>query len=238
MAQRTHCMPKTFSVALELCLLGATPCALVWCALTGFAGSAGISFATTVLSLVCMFASFEQSAPKLRQLMPTCVLAAAAAAGRILFAPIPDVKPVSAIAVVAGACLGRRSGFVVGALAALLSNAFFGQGPWTPWQMYAWGAIGYMAGLIAKKGWFNRKPLLYAYGLASGLFYGAILNAFYIVGYVHPITAATIVAALAAALPLDILHGVATLGFLALIWESWGTKIKRCVIRYGLSAEG
>ena len=77
----------------------------------------------------------------LRQIMPTLVLAALAAAGRILFGPIPDFKPVSAIAIIAGATLGRRNGFMVGALAALTSNFFFGQGMWTPWQMYAWGEI-------------------------------------------------------------------------------------------------
>ena len=74
--------------------------------------------------------------------MPTLVLAALAAAGRILFGPIPDFKPVSAIAIIAGATLGRRNGFMVGALAALTSNFFFGQGMWTPWQMYAWGLGG------------------------------------------------------------------------------------------------
>ena len=75
--------------------------------------------------------------------MPTVVLAALAAAGRILFAPIPDFKPVSAIAIIAGVAFGRKSGFMVGSLAALASNFFFGQGVWTPWQMYAWGLVGY-----------------------------------------------------------------------------------------------
>ncbi|MFR3452057.1 MAG: ECF transporter S component [Collinsella sp.] len=76
--------------------------------------------------------------------MPTLVLAACAAAGRILFAPIPDFKPLSAIAIIAGATLGPRNGFMVGALAALTSNFFFGQGLWSPWQMYAWGVVGYV----------------------------------------------------------------------------------------------
>ena len=69
-------------------------------------------------------------------------LAAAAAGGRILFAAIPGVQPVTVIAVAAGAALGARAGFGVGALAALVSNFFLGQGPWTPWQMLAWGGCG------------------------------------------------------------------------------------------------
>ena len=87
------------------------------------------------LVLALFFAGYEASRPGLRQIMPTLVLAALAAAGRILFGPIPDFKPVSAIAIIAGATLGRRNGFMVGALAALTSNFFFGQGMWTPWQM-------------------------------------------------------------------------------------------------------
>ncbi len=75
--------------------------------------------------LALFFAGYETSRPGLRQIMPTLVLAALAAAGRILFGPIPDFKPVSAIAIIAGATLGRRNGFMVGALAALTSNFFW-----------------------------------------------------------------------------------------------------------------
>ena len=76
-------------------------------------------------------------------------LAAAAAGGRILFAAIPGVQPVTVIAVAAGAALGARAGFGVGALAALVSNFFLGQGPWTPWQMLAWGGCGVVGALAA-----------------------------------------------------------------------------------------
>jgi energy-coupling factor transport system substrate-specific component len=76
-------------------------------------------------------------------------LAAAAAGGRVLFAAVPGVQPVTVIAVAAGAALGARAGFGVGALAALVSNFFLGQGPWTPWQMLAWGGCGVVGALAA-----------------------------------------------------------------------------------------
>jgi energy-coupling factor transport system substrate-specific component len=76
-------------------------------------------------------------------------LAAAAAGGRLLFAAIPGVQPVTVVAVAAGAALGARAGFGVGALAALVSNFFLGQGPWTPWQMLAWGGCGVVGALAA-----------------------------------------------------------------------------------------
>ena len=132
--------------ALEVPALLAVPTAMVALALAGVPATAGLTLAVALLAVGLMLASFEASRPALRQLMPTVVLAAVAAAGRVLFSPIPDVKPVSAVAIVAGAALGRRSGFAVGAVAALVSNFFFGQGPWTPWQMYAWGLVGYVGG--------------------------------------------------------------------------------------------
>ena len=93
----------------------------------GIAQAALLMLAMVALVLALFFAGYEASRPGLRQIMPTLVLAALAAAGRILFGPIPDFKPVSAIAIIAGATLGRRNGFMVGALAALTSNFFFGQ---------------------------------------------------------------------------------------------------------------
>lgn len=136
-------------IVLEALSICATPAILVACTLTDTDQTALLSLAVVLASLGVFFATYEFSAPRLRDIMPTVVLAALAAAGRILFAPIPDFKPVSAIAIIAGVVFGRKSGFMVGALAALASNFFFGQGPWTPWQMYAWGLVGYGAGLLA-----------------------------------------------------------------------------------------
>jgi energy-coupling factor transport system substrate-specific component len=82
------------------------------------------------------------SSASAKELALIATLAAAAAAGRVLFAAIPGVQPVTVIVVVAGAALGARAGIAVGATAALVSNFFLGQGPWTPWQMLAWGACG------------------------------------------------------------------------------------------------
>ena len=77
-------------------------------------------------------------------------LAALAALGRIAFAPIPNVKPTTDIVLLTGYALGGAPGFAVGAVAALASNVFFGQGPWTPWQMCAWGVVGVGGALLAR----------------------------------------------------------------------------------------
>lgn len=136
-------------IAAEIVAIAATPVVLAACAIANFDQTALLTLVVVLASMGIFFASYEASRPRLRDIMPTVVLAALAAVGRILFAPIPDFKPVSAIAIIAGIAFGRKSGFMVGALAALASNFFFGQGPWTPWQMYAWGLVGYGAGLLA-----------------------------------------------------------------------------------------
>lgn len=227
-------LARTLS-ALEVPALLAVPAAMVGLAVAGVDASAGLTLVVALLALGLLLASFEASRPALRQLMPTAVLAAVAAAGRVLFAPVPDVKPVSAIAIVAGASLGRRGGFVVGAVAALVSNAFFGQGPWTPWQMYAWGLVGYVGGVLSDHGLLGRPAVLYGWGFASGIVYGLLLNGYYVLGYVKPLTVPSVLAACAASLPLDVTHGAATVAFLVAIWAPWGRAIRRVVAKYDLS---
>lgn len=224
-------IPRT----LEPLALAAVPLSMAVCALLDIEATAGLTMLVVVLALLLVFAGYESSRPALRQVMPTVVLASLAAAGRVLLAPLPDAKPVSAIAIVAGSMLGRRNGFMVGALAALVSNAFLGQGAWTPWQMYAWGLVGYLAGVLADTGALRHRWVLLAYGFVSALLYGAILNGWYVLGFVRPLTAAGAFAGYAAAVPWDVVHGLATVGFLILIWLPWDRSIRRVLAKYDLA---
>lgn len=225
---------------LEVPLLLAVPVAMLAAMVAGVEQTAFVMLAVVALVLVLFFAGYEKSRPGLRQIMPTLVLAALAAAGRILFGPIPDFKPVSAIAIIAGVTLGRRNGFMVGALAALTSNFFFGQGMWTPWQMYAWGLVGYMGGMLGAVGAFDRAdgsvrmPMLMLCGFASAMLYGTVINTYDIVGFVQPLTWAGAVARLATAVPFDVLHGISTCVFLAVLYKPWCHRINRVVRKYGL----
>ena len=218
---------------VDVLVLALTPLVLVGCAFAGMEGSAALTLLVALTSLLLMARRFEKSKPALRQVLPTVTLAALAAAGRILFAPFPDVKPVSAIATLAGAALSPRSGFMVGALGALVSNLFFGQGPWTPWQMYAWGLVGYVGGCLGRRGWLDTVGGRTVWGLASGLLYGLFLNAWHVIGFVKPLTWASALAAFGAGLPWDLLHGAATVLFLQLIWKPWGNKLRRLQSKLG-----
>ena len=222
--------------ALELPALIAVPLVLIVAAYTQVSQAALLTALACALCLLVFFASFEAGRPQLNQLMPTVVLAAVAVAGRILFAPFPDVKPVSAITIIAGAVFGRRSGFMVGALAALISNFFFGQGAWTPWQMYGWGLMGYLAGVLQEKGAFEHQTILYAYGfLAPIIEYGLLLDLWTVVGFVRPLTLELVLATFAAGFAFNLTHGVATVAFLVLLYAPWRKKLMRIKRKYGLA---
>ncbi len=135
------------------------------------------SFSILAIALAAGFAWYERARPSARLLALVATLAALAALGRVAFAPLPSVKPTTDIVLFAGYALGGAPGFVVGAVAALASNVFFGQGPFTPWQMVGWGAVGVFGAVLARM--FGRRlgrwPLAAACALA-GLAYGSFLD--------------------------------------------------------------
>ena len=135
------------------------------------------SFALLALALGAGFVWYERARPSAKVLALVATLAALAALGRVAFAPLPSVKPTTDIVLLSGYVLGGAPGFAVGSVAALASNVFFGQGPFTPWQMAAWGGVGVFGALLARL--FGRDlgrwPLAAACALA-GLAYGAFLD--------------------------------------------------------------
>jgi len=222
---------------IEVPCLVAVPATMLACAALDVDAAAGLTAAVAALAVVVLAAQVEATGPRLGQVMLVVVLGAVAAAGRIAFAAIPDVKPVSAVCIIAGATLGRRSGFATGAIAALASNAYFGQGLWTPWQMYAWGLIGYLSGALFSQQGDAPRWLMLVWGVASGLLYGLILNGWYVVGYVRPLTWAGALSAFALGIPYDVLHGLATAAFLLVLWVPWRSAIRRAVVKHGLGED-
>ena len=233
LAQNRSCQSRALKV-LEPVVLVATPIAAAWLTFAQVQGTAFLTLALVVGSILFVTMGVERSAPRLRQIMPVVVLAAVAAVGRMLFAPVPDVKPVTAIIIVAGTALGARAGFSVGALAALVSNFYFGQGAWTPLQMYAWGLVGYLAGTLTRGGLLKDLRTVCVYGFFSALLYGCILNGWHVLGFVRPLTWQSALLAYSAGFPLDVLHGTATVAFLLAIWKPWTRQINRVVAKYGL----
>ena len=218
---------------LEPILLIAIPASLLLCAYFQINNSALLSAIVAICALVPFFLRFEFQKPKLREIMPIAVLSAIGIAGRILFAAVPNFKPVTAITIVAGASFGRQAGFLVGALIALCSNIFFGQGPWTPWQMYAWGLAGYLAGVFANAGFFKHKPIVFVYGFIISLVYGFILDSWTLVGFINPISWGSAIAIYGAGLTFSLIHAIATVIFLIPVYGPWMKKFERIKQKFG-----
>ncbi|MFL5833598.1 MAG: prenyltransferase/squalene oxidase repeat-containing protein [Solirubrobacterales bacterium] len=134
------------------------------------------SFLIVGAVILAGFAWYERSRPPAQVVALVAALAALAIAGRIAFAAFPNVKPTTDIVVFAGYALGGAPGFAVGALTALVSNFWFGQGPWTPWQMAGWGLCGVLGAALALGTRNAGRLTLAAICAFAGIFYGALLN--------------------------------------------------------------
>ena len=179
---------------------------------------------------------FESRKPKARELIVISVLCAIAVAGRAAFFMLPQFKPVVALVIIAGVCFGGETGFLVGAVTGFVSSFFFGQGPWTPWQMFAFGIIGFMAGILFKKGFLRKmKSSLCIFGfLATFIIYGGIMNPASVIMYQANPTKDMIIFAYIMGWPFDIIHALGTAFFLWFISEPMIDKLERIKVKYGL----
>jgi energy-coupling factor transport system substrate-specific component len=156
-----------------LLALAAAGAAVAWTVLEPSQSALALLLVAGGLIVACA-AWLEAGPGSSKELVLIATLAAAAAAGRILFAAIPNVQPVTVTAVVAGVALGPRAGASVGALAALVSNFYLGQGAYTPWQMVAWGLCGLLGGLMAPL--LRRRLALAVFCFALGFGFDALMN--------------------------------------------------------------
>lgn len=198
-----------------------------------------VSVLLIVFTMLPFFISFEHRKPQPRELVVIASLAAIAVAGRGAFFMLPQFKPVAAIVIIAGVCFGPESGFLVGAMAAFVSNFFFGQGPWTPWQMFCFGIIGFLAGVIFGKGILPRtRAALCVYGGAAVLFlYGGIMNPCSVLMAQGTFTLSAVIASYITGFWPDVVHAGATVIFLFLIARPMMEKLDRVRIKYGLIEE-
>jgi len=179
---------------------------------------------------------FENRKPQARELVIIAVLCAIAVAGRAAFFMLPQFKPVIALVIIAGIAFGGEAGFLVGAMTGFVSNAFFGQGPWTPYQMFAFGVIGLLAGVLFRKGLLQRTPLSLAIfgAIVTFVIYGGIMNPSYVMIYQSAPTWEMLLAAYLQGIPLDLVHAAATVTFMLIISKPMLQKLDRIKVKYGL----
>lgn len=196
-----------------------------------------VSLLMVVYAMVPFMVGFERRKPKAREIVIIAVLIAVAVVGRAAFFMIPNFKPIVAIVIISGVALGRESGFLIGAMAAFVSNFLFGQGPWTPWQMMAMAVIGYLAGLIFHKYSDNIKmiPLLIFGALSTFFIYGAIVDLWTILFMSESITWKTVIAVYAGATYFNLIHASATVVFILLLARPMIEKLERVKVKYGMT---
>lgn len=190
---------------------------------------APVSLAMAVLALLLFLAGFERREIGTRRMILVSVMTALSVLGRLL----PVLKPITALTVLSAMYLGAESGFLVGAMSAVLSNFIFGQGPWTPFQMLAWGVIGLFAGMLAKP-LARSRLLLFSYGVLSGAGYSMLLDIWTAVWNYGEFSLRVYAAAIAAALPMTCIYAGSNVIFLAVLAKPIGDKLARIRKKYGL----
>ena len=179
---------------------------------------------------------FEGRRPQARELVVIAVLCAISVAGRAAFFMLPQFKPVMAMTIISGVALGGESGFLVGALSMLVSNMLFSQGVWTPWQMFCMGIIGFLAGVLFRKGLLRRtRGSLCTFGAFCAIvIYGGIMNPVSALLYARTLEWKVIAAYYVTGFPMDCVHAAATVFFLLVLAEPMLEKLDRIKIKYGL----
>lgn len=196
-----------------------------------------VSFLLVIYAMIPFFVGFEQQKPKAREIVILAVLIAAAVVGRAAFFMLPNFKPILAIIIISGVALGKEAGFLVGAMSAMVSNFLFGQGPWTPWQMIAMAAIGYLAGLMFHKysGRLNKYILMVFGGLAAFFIYGGIVDIWTILIMAQEPTWESILMVYGAAVYLNLIHAIATIFFIFILAKPMVGKLERVKQKYGMT---
>ncbi|PIC96248.1 ECF transporter S component [Sporosarcina sp. P26b] len=187
--------------------------------------------------MIPFFARFEWRDVGGREVVLLAMMAAIAAVGRVPFAGLPSIQPTSFIIIMAGLVFGAESGFIVGAVAAIVSNFFLGQGPWTPWQMYGWGMMGMTAGLLRNTSWMKTLWGKCTFGFIWGYIFGWIMNMWVIVGNIESLTWSYVVGIFVSSVYFDLAHAVSNVFFIVVFSASWMKILRRIQGKYGLLQE-
>ncbi len=178
--------------------------------------------AATLLAafLACLpfYFSFErQNYGKSKEIMMISIMTALSVCGRIVFGFIPFFKPVTAITIISGMYLGYSAGFVTGSFSALISNIYFGHGPWTIFQMCSWGLIGCLAGVMGKK--LENKIYIIFFSIFSGTIFSVIMDLWTV---------------FMSGIPVTVTYSVSNIIFLMLMQKPFGRKLERAKLKYGI----
>ena len=193
-----------------------------------------ISILVALLALLPFFIRLERRETSVRELVILSVMTALSVVGRLIFAPLPFFKPVSAVTVISGIAFGPEAGFLVGSLSAIVSNLFYGQGPWTPFQMFLWGMIGFVAGFIFKRGNPPHFILLALTGIFSGAVFSFGMDIWVTLSAGGGFSLSRYLSYAAAALPVTVTYALSSAVFLLLLTRPLLSKTERLRAKFGV----
>ena len=191
-----------------------------------------ISLIICILSLIPFFLHFEARRTSARELVIIGVMVGLATVGRIIFGAIPGFKPITAFVIIAGVAFGGEAGFIVGALSAFLSNMFFGQGTWTPFQMLSWGLIGFLSGFFRLKETKFNLVLLIIIGVIGGVLYSVLMDFYTTISVDHAFSFARYLFFVSNSLLFMALYAISNVIFLIILYFPLTKKLKRLKEKY------
>ena len=204
-----------------------------------FMGNRAFIPASILLCIIAVGAfifRFEKKKSDVSLIVIISVMSALAIAGRIIFTPFPGIKPVSAIIILCAMYMGRESGFLCGVLVSLVSNFYFGHGPWTALQMLIWGLTGFFAGMLSgalKKS----RILLCSYGIISGIFFSLVMDVWTMVWTSGGLSFSAYGSALLYAVGFTALYSVSNAVFLLILKKPIGGTLERLSVKYGIGCK-
>ncbi len=192
--------------------------------------AASLVFTVAVCTLLVIgAAAFEGSKMPIVKISLISAMTALSVCGRVIFYPVAFFKPVSAIVIICGVCLGPVAGMICGGMSALVSGVFFGYGIWLPFQIFAWGLIGLLAGCL-RRPMKKSMTLLCIFGAVSGVIFSAVMDIFTVLNFGEGFSAEMYLAAIISALPITAVYAVSNVIFLLALARPIEKKLARVLV--------
>ena len=195
-----------------------------------------ISLVIAILCNIPLLINFEKSKTNTRELVLIAVMVTLATISRLIFAPIPSFKPITAMVIITGVAFGAKAGYITGALSAVLSDVFFVAGHRTPFQILVWGLIGFFAGLL----FFNKKLKMWQlliYSVISGIVFSLIMDIWTVFAVDNSFTFLRYSQVLLASLPFMAIYAVSNFVFVLILTKPFMKKLIRIKDKFGVFSE-